>query len=67
MNLSDNFIEIKNKESFVEVSINGSQHSLTTMLYSAMKGNSVLGEIMLAACSFYVTERIEQEQKARLN
>lgn len=74
MNLSDNddnFIEIKSKknykEAFIEVSINGSQDSLTSMLYSAMKGNSVLGEIMLAACSFYVMERIEQEQKARLN
>ena len=73
MNLSENdLIEIKSKNEgkkrqIVEVTVNGSQDTLTTMLYSAMTGNSVLADIILAAASSYVMDRIEQEQKARLN
>ena len=73
MNLSDNdFIEIKSKnegkkKQIVEVTVNGSQDTLITMIYSAMTGNSVLADIILAASSSYVMKKIEQEQKARLN
>ena len=51
----------------VEVLIRGSVEELTTLLFSAMKSNDRVTESIFAAVNAYAYERINEENKARLN